>query len=192
MKSIKQAVVLFASIVLGLAYAYDLDDHVMKVLEIANNDTLRTEYNKRIEYLLSVEPNYFDYAPFLLRESPFTCDTTKSDETPTSVHRLRPGDIRIVAAVGDSITAALGAEAKTLFGMLYEYRGRSWSMGGMESLESVVSMPNILRKFNPEVYGYNKKEDVSFVYTKGVGFNRAISGSLSSNIPGKFTFIQLL
>jgi hypothetical protein len=170
---------------LGTVYAYDIDDLIMHVLELANNETLKAEYAKRLQDLNDIEPHYFDYTPFSPRANQFDCDTSKSDETPTSVHKLRPGDISLVAGVGDSITAALGAEAKTLFGMLYEYRGRSWSMGGMESLERVTTLPNILRKFNPELYGFNNREDTSFVYTEGVGFNQAVSGSLSSNVPGK-------
>ena len=43
---------------------------------------------------------------------PFFCDTNgpgrRSNETPTSVHKLKPGDIDIIAAIGDSLTAGNG------------------------------------------------------------------------------------
>lgn len=42
------------------------------------------------------------------------------------VHRLRVGDIKVVAAMGDSLTAANGARAWTVIGCLTNYRGTSW------------------------------------------------------------------
>ena len=44
----------------------------------------------------------------------------------------RPGDIAVVAALGDSITAALGASSKTLLDIGTEWRGESWSIGGAQ------------------------------------------------------------
>lgn len=45
---------------------------------------------------------------------------------------LHPGDIDIVAAMGDSITAGTGANALTLFESLFiENRGVSFSIGGL-------------------------------------------------------------
>lgn len=43
----------------------------------------------------------------------FPCNVTagRSDSPPTSVHRLRPGDVRVIGAMGDSLTAANGAMA---------------------------------------------------------------------------------
>ena len=38
----------------------------------------------------------------------------KSYKKPKSVHKLRPGDIDIVAALGDSITSGTGALGKNL------------------------------------------------------------------------------
>jgi len=43
-----------------------------------------------------------------------------------SVHRLRVGDIDVVGAIGDSLTAGNGVLAWTVLGCLTEYRGRSW------------------------------------------------------------------
>lgn len=50
---------------------------------------------------------------------------------PNSVHKLRPGDIDIIAAIGDSITAGTGASALTLFEIFIENRGLSFSIGGL-------------------------------------------------------------
>ncbi len=72
------------------------------------------------------------------------------------VHKLRPSDISVVAAIGDSITvdiydifrmptgqAAFGAEADTPFQLFNEYRGVSWSGGGIESFDTVKTMPSM-------------------------------------------------
>uniref|UniRef100_A0A1I8ITW1 Phospholipase B1, membrane-associated n=1 Tax=Macrostomum lignano TaxID=282301 RepID=A0A1I8ITW1_9PLAT len=57
----------------------------------------------------------------------FPCDLQRSTEPPTSVHRLRPADIDVVAAMGDSLTAGSGARATGIVGLLIEYRGYAWS-----------------------------------------------------------------
>jgi hypothetical protein len=43
---------------------------------------------------------------------------------PTSVHTLRPSDVKCVGALGDSLTAGLGAHAITPIGLFYENRGK--------------------------------------------------------------------
>jgi len=64
---------------------------------------------------------------------PFPCvhaEKFRSKERPTSVHQLQPGDIDIVAAMGDSLTAGVGAVATNVLSILYEEnRGMSWSIG---------------------------------------------------------------
>ncbi|XP_056623968.1 phospholipase B1, membrane-associated isoform X1 [Triplophysa dalaica] len=111
--------------------------------------------------------------------SDFSCvDTAPSESVPTSVHRLRPGDINVVASVGDSITAGFGAKAKSLLELSDEERGVSWSIGGDNTLETVSTVPNILKNFNPNVFGFSLGKDKQ---TKG--FNVAVSGAKASNIP---------
>ena len=48
-----------------------------------------------------------------------------------SVHRLTPADIDVVASLGDSLTSGVGSLAKNLLGLLNEYRGVSFSCGGL-------------------------------------------------------------
>lgn len=73
---------------------------------------------------------------------PFPCDTApgspgaRSATRPTSVHRLRPGDIDVVGAMGDSLTAGSASAAANLVEVLIENRGMSWSGG-----ESNISLP---------------------------------------------------
>uniref|UniRef100_A0A8P4GK60 Phospholipase B1, membrane-associated n=1 Tax=Dicentrarchus labrax TaxID=13489 RepID=A0A8P4GK60_DICLA len=113
--------------------------------------------------------------------SDFSCiNTAPSNSVPTSAHRLRPADIKVVAALGDSITAGFGAKAKNLLQLRTEYRGVSWSIGGDKTLESVTTLPNILKKFNPEIKGVSKGQG-----KRQTGFNVAVSGAKISGIPGQ-------
>lgn len=66
---------------------------------------------------------------------PFPCENVtsaglgRSAARPTSVHRLRPGDIDVVGAMGDSLVAGNGALEEYAMGTLIEYRGVSWAAG---------------------------------------------------------------
>ncbi|RUS85406.1 hypothetical protein EGW08_006849, partial [Elysia chlorotica] len=67
------------------------------------------------------------------------------DRKPRSVHQLMPRDVAVVAAMGDSLTAARGAGVRSFMAMLFDYRGLSWSIGGDGSYHDFTSLPNILR-----------------------------------------------
>jgi hypothetical protein len=45
------------------------------------------------------------------------------------VHQLRPGDIDVVAALGDSLIAGNGALEEYAAGTFFEHRGVSWCAG---------------------------------------------------------------
>jgi hypothetical protein len=62
----------------------------------------------------------------------FPCNESRkyrSPVKPLSVHRLMPGDIDIIAALGDSLTAGFGASASSLWQVPIENRGLVWSIG---------------------------------------------------------------
>ncbi|KAF7667277.1 hypothetical protein LDENG_00069390, partial [Lucifuga dentata] len=110
--------------------------------------------------------------------SDFSCvDVAPSNTVPTSVHKLRPADIKVVAALGDSSTAGTGAKAKHLFNLNTEYKGISWSIGGDKTLQSVTTLPNILRMFNPSLKGFSKGQG-----SMQKGFNMAKPGAKTSEI----------
>lgn len=85
----------------------------------------------------------------------FNCNPMPpSSSIPTSVNEIRPADIKVVSALGDSITASMGVRASNLIEVIIMNRGESWSIGGDKMLEHrVLTIPNILRKFNPNVTG---------------------------------------
>ncbi|CAF3893221.1 unnamed protein product [Rotaria sp. Silwood1] len=83
---------------------------------------------------------------------------------------------------GDSLTAGLGAKAKTPAGLLLEGRGElflflliscegfdcvialgvAWSIGGDDIFKKVVTLPNILRLYNPQLKGFSTKTSMAF------------------------------
>lgn len=85
----------------------------------------------------------------------FPCKLFHNHTNPKSVHRLKPSDIDYVAALGDSITAAFGAKSRNLLEIFAEFRGVSWSIGGDDSLEDVVTVPNIIKEYYSDVKGFS-------------------------------------
>ncbi|XP_053688658.1 phospholipase B1, membrane-associated [Sabethes cyaneus] len=114
---------------------------------------------------------------------PFFCNTTgmRSPTVPTSVDKLRPGDIDIIGAIGDSLTAGNGAMATNILEVLVENKGISWSIGGQSTWRQFLTLPNILKEYNPNLYGYSIKDGVST--SKSSRFNAAEGGSMSQDIP---------
>ncbi|XP_072939764.1 phospholipase B1, membrane-associated-like [Epargyreus clarus] len=92
-------------------------------------------------------------------DTPFPCESAipwgKSKQKPTSVHKLRPGDIDVVAAIGDSLVAGSGALEEFALGAIIEYRGVSWCAGGDSTWREFLTLPNILKEFNPQLRGYS-------------------------------------
>ncbi|XP_069008959.1 phospholipase B1, membrane-associated-like [Embiotoca jacksoni] len=167
------------------------------MLEPLGNKTFTQDFTADIELKCPSETNPFvrtainsNYtfagppptsAPVTNWGSDFSCvNTAPSNSVPTSAHRIRPADIKVVAAVGDSITAGFGAKAKNLLQLRTEYRGVSWSIGGDKDLERVTTLPNILKKFNPHIKGMSKGQG-----KWQTGFNMAVSGAKISGIPGQ-------
>ena len=99
----------------------------------------------------------------------FPCDISygKSLKVPTSVHKLRPGDFSVIAAMGDSLTAASGASATRFIDLSMENRGLAWSIGGQWNWRNVTTLPNILKVFNPKV---SRKERICCDLVTIVGF----------------------
>lgn len=85
----------------------------------------------------------------------------RSPTAPNSVNELRPGDIDIVGAIGDSLTAGHGAMATNILEVMVENKGLSWSIGGQGTWRQFLTIPNILKEFNPNLYGYPIKDGIS-------------------------------
>ncbi|XP_043554398.1 phospholipase B1, membrane-associated isoform X2 [Chiloscyllium plagiosum] len=108
-----------------------------------------------------------------------------SEIEPMSVHTLKPADIKIVAALGDSLTTALGANATNVLQLPIEYRHVSWSIGGYGTFSAVITLPNILKLFNPNITGYSKRKTVHQIppTLQQTGFNFAVTGANTYQLP---------
>lgn len=90
-----------------------------------------------------------------------SCNATQSPIAPANVNALRPGDVSIVAALGDSLTvpttrphlekgrsggrigqAGSAAGAQTLLDIGIQYRGLAFPIGGDGQLSSFTSIPS--------------------------------------------------
>ncbi|NXR02993.1 PLB1 Phospholipase, partial [Sagittarius serpentarius] len=125
----------------------------------------------------SQERSYGTYIPCF--------DRGPSDTVPVSVHHLKPADIRVIAALGDSLTVSNGAASKPhdVLDVLTQYRGVSWSVGGNENISTVTTLANILREFNPSLIGYSigtGKET-----TDNAALNQAVAGDCAEDVPAQ-------
>lgn len=114
---------------------------------------------------------------------PFPCNIRgfRSSTVPKSVHQLRPGDIDIIAAMGDSLTSATGANSRNILEALIENRGLSWSIGGQGNWRTTLTLPNIMKEFNPKLFGYSLSD--AYVIHKPAQFNVAENIATASDMP---------
>ncbi|XP_031840783.1 phospholipase B1, membrane-associated isoform X2 [Nomia melanderi] len=114
---------------------------------------------------------------------PFPCNVTggRSPRVPTSVHRLRPGDIDVIGSIGDSLTAGNAIFATNLLEIAIENRGVSGSSGGQGNWRTYLTLPNILKEFNPKLFGYALGD--SYTAHSASQFNVAEIGAMSRDMP---------
>ncbi|CAF3210653.1 unnamed protein product [Rotaria socialis] len=180
MKFIIFTVVCF-QLFLGKSFGFDADSYARFIDELSVDEKFLEEYAKWSLELFS-QPDYLYGKP----RGNFPCEITKDTNVPTSVHALRPSDIKCVGAIGDSLTAGLGAHAATPIGLTVENRGLSWSVGGDHTYSKVLSVPNALRQYNPDLKGFSTKFSVIFLNGQNAtnnGLNVAKSGDRSNHMP---------
>jgi phospholipase B1 len=184
MKSLLVGFSLILFLINGITSLHE-DEYVLAIEKLLLNKQFLKEYEKWSSKLFS-DPDY------LYGEKPaaFPCQIS-SKPVPNedlTVHNLRPNDIQCVAAIGDSLTAGLGAQAKTPIGLVTEYRGVSWSIGGDQSYDELLTLPNILRQYNPNLRGFSTGTDIIFLggqNAKNNHLNVAKSGDTSIQMLGQ-------
>ncbi|KAG6799501.1 phospholipase B1, membrane-associated [Apis mellifera caucasica] len=114
---------------------------------------------------------------------PFPCNLTgaRSPTIPDSVHRLRPGDIDVIAALGDSLTSGMGIFATNLVDLYVENRGAMAIIGGEKNWRKYLTIPNILKEFNPNLIGYSLGD--SLTSNPASQLNVAEIGAMSRDMP---------
>ncbi|GMR39657.1 hypothetical protein PMAYCL1PPCAC_09852, partial [Pristionchus mayeri] len=116
----------------------------------------------------------------------WSCDSNvmqRSKSVPKSVHALRPADIDIVAAIGDSLTAGngAGAEGEDVLAIAIQWRGLTWSVGGDQSLDEHITIANILKKFNPNLFGYSIRTGSANVW-ETAHLNAGVPGAHAADV----------
>ncbi|KAE8286981.1 Phospholipase B1, membrane-associated [Larimichthys crocea] len=92
--------------------------------------------------------------PVSFKHPVFQCpDMTPSHSVPSSVEYVKAADIKVIAALGDSLTTGIGANASTVLGIPIEFRHVSWSIGGYGSFQDAITLANIIKLFNPNLVG---------------------------------------
>nr|XP_049613569.1 phospholipase B1, membrane-associated isoform X1 [Syngnathus scovelli] len=126
--------------------------------------------------------------PIGFKHPAFLCpDMSPSPSAPSSVELVKAGDIKAVAALGDSLTTAIGANATTVLGIPIEFRHVSWSIGGYGSYEDVITLPNIIKLFNPNLLGAARGKTLHGMeaHLRETGLNLAVTGHNTFNLPGQ-------
>jgi hypothetical protein len=82
----------------------------------------------------------------------FDCPSLPPPPPVNDVNKLRPGNIKAVMAVGDSISAGFAMRAGRFWDILdlVEFRGDVFSAGGNPGS---ITVPNFLKKYNPNIVG---------------------------------------
>ncbi|CAP23709.2 Protein CBG02892 [Caenorhabditis briggsae] len=119
----------------------------------------------------------------------WSCDASvmaKSKKVPTSAHSVRFADIKVIGALGDSLTAANGAGAPPgdPLAVILQYRGLAFQIGGDKSLDEHITVANVLRKFNPNLVGASKGIGSENVW-EVAHLNMGVSGAESKDIIGQ-------
>lgn len=86
--------------------AFNATEYEEFILAMAEDPLFIAEFAKFMQDNLAIEPNYHSYTPFPNGTFKFPCEKDSDPTVPTSVNRLRPQDIKVVGALGDSLTAA--------------------------------------------------------------------------------------
>ncbi|XP_023322394.1 phospholipase B1, membrane-associated [Eurytemora carolleeae] len=112
----------------------------------------------------------------------FPCKAERSKVKPKNVNLVRPSDIDIIGALGDSDTAAFAARSNSLLDYMNEYPGVSYATGVDANFAANPTFANILRQFNPRLIGGSGESD-GILPGFDLGLNVAVSGAFSSAIP---------
>ena len=106
------------------AQAFNVEAYGKLILSLDKNKHMQKLFDEYIQELVKLDENYLEFKP---NGAEFDCriDFSSEDllENEVTINTLKPSDIKVTAALGDSLTAALGAKASNIAGLLFEYRG---------------------------------------------------------------------
>ncbi|XP_062379181.1 phospholipase B1, membrane-associated-like [Sardina pilchardus] len=139
------------------------------------------------EDLRKVDPHTIR-ASGVYHQRAFQCaDMSPSSSVPTSVELVKAADIKVIAALGDSLTTGVAANASSIAEVPIEYRQLSWSIGGQGTYDDVITLANIVKLFNPNVTGPSPTFSITGQPTtlSQTGLNLAVTGANSGDFPAQ-------
>eukprot|EP01116_Phalansterium_solitarium_P015453 TRINITY_DN3417_c0_g1_i1.p1 TRINITY_DN3417_c0_g1~~TRINITY_DN3417_c0_g1_i1.p1 ORF type:complete len:385 (+),score=79.76 TRINITY_DN3417_c0_g1_i1:102-1157(+) len=114
---------------------------------------------------------------------PFDCPTLPNPGQASNVRQLRAGNIKVVMAMGDSITAGFAMKGHLPEDFL-EYRGHVYSIGGDKSQ---ITIPNWLGHYAKDVQGAAKGDTRPLI--KGAWLDAAVSGARIEEMPPQVEYL---
>jgi len=129
----------------------DLVEKAIQTYPSVNNVTAARELIKLMEKHIAQREARPKTAPETV--VPFPCTRT-GRTNPIDARRLRPADIDVVATIGDSVAAGFAALSDTIWDIFTEYRGHAFTIGGQQPYDEYVTVPNMLRLYNPAIKGF--------------------------------------
>jgi len=115
----------------------------------------------------------------------FACPSLPAPPDTNTVKNLRPGNIKVVMALGDSITAAMSAKDTNVLN-LHEYRGLSFPIGADPG---VVTIPNILKSYAPAGFPVGGSTGIGKRESTGNGLDGAVSGAINKDMLGQVVWL---
>eukprot|EP00033_Pygsuia_biforma_P002172 GCRY01002407.1.p1 GENE.GCRY01002407.1~~GCRY01002407.1.p1 ORF type:complete len:357 (-),score=50.06 GCRY01002407.1:238-1308(-) len=113
----------------------------------------------------------------------FDCPSNFTVPEATNARRLHPANIKVVMALGDSMTAGFAMKTFPPFDVV-EFRGSVFSIGGDEG---VLTLPNLLKHYNPHLVGAS--HGLSFPLAKGKELNAAVSGAIVQDLDDQIDYL---
>lgn len=169
--------------ILSTSSAFTPSEYAGYIDELMKNPQFVEEYQKWSAELFA-DPDYL----YGSRNGEFPCPIPSKSSAPKNVHELSPEDITCVGALGDSLTAALGAHAITPFGLMIENRGVSWAVGADGDYSQIRTVPNIIRNYQKNIRGGSTKFSIIILNGQNAtnnGLNIAESGDVANDMPGQ-------
>ena len=114
---------------------------------------------------------------------PWSCPSLPPPPLATNVRQLRPGNIKAIMALGDSITAGfamIGYPPESLL----EWRDYGYATGGADG---AFTLANILHSYNPNIQGAS--QSWTWPLTNGAWLNGAVSHASVQNTPSQVAYL---
>jgi len=102
-----------------------------------------------------------------------------------NVNQLKPGHIKAVMSMGDSITCAMSAKDTNVVN-LHEYRGICYAIGADAG---VVTFPNLLARYTPTGYPLGASTGIGKRNMVTNGLNAAVSGAINLDMIGQAVWL---